>query len=195
MKESFNALPITPVMAFFRARGWTLTENDIPFDDSVTGIMCHCGECSGVSKHSICSSTPTGNLQRFYDRLRFINPPCPLHGPVLMNTCPRTRFVFPSSVIPTKSIVETPSEPMRSRFKLFPLALLTSDTSVADAKPHAGPPVTVIVEALSGNVPWLSGVADCVSTSDKPMVVEDDGLKLPEYVPVKDCTWNPVMEP
>jgi hypothetical protein len=38
-----------------------------------------------------------------------------------------------------------------------------------------------MVEALNGNVPWLSGVADCVSTSDRPMLVEGDGLKLRPY--------------
>src|SRR5215467_9531985 len=44
VRASFNASPITPVMAFLRARGWTLTENDIPFEDSVIGIMRHCAE-------------------------------------------------------------------------------------------------------------------------------------------------------
>src|SRR6185437_7320324 len=53
VRASFNASPITPVIAFLRARGWILMENDIPFEDSVTGIMGYCAECRWSQQHDI----------------------------------------------------------------------------------------------------------------------------------------------
>src|ERR1700727_2956000 len=39
VREIFSASPISPVIAFFLARGWTLTAKVVPASESQTGII------------------------------------------------------------------------------------------------------------------------------------------------------------